>query len=150
METPFCGRKHCTNLMERNILLFFTFKANFVCCCCCCCLHIHIEYAACLLVCSQFVYVLSHILCIFLILALLLFALTTPRVFVRLLDLISRQSHDLLLLLGRYYEYIEKIAQSFSFLVVVVVVAFVRLPLFLRSVSIEEKKTLTKETLLSM
>lgn len=94
-------------------------------------------------------YVLSHILCIFLILALLLFALTTPRVFVRLLDLISRQSHDLLLLLGRYYEYIEKIAQSFSFLVFVVV-AFVRLPLFLRSVSIEEKKTLTKETLLSM
>lgn len=104
--------------MERNILLFFTFKVNFVSCCCCCCLHIHTVrgvftclFAVCVRSFSHFMHIFDSrcsAVCF------------DHPAGIRslpcccLLDLISRQSHDLLLLPGRYYIE-ERLLKAFHF-----------------------------------
>lgn len=103
--------------MERNILLFFTFKANFVSCCCC--LHIHIVrgvftclFAVCVRSFLHFMHIFDSrcsAVCFDHPAGIRLLPCCC------LLDLISRQSHDLLLLLGRYYIE-ERLLKAFHFL----------------------------------
>lgn len=142
MGMPFLRYKYCTNLMERNILLFLLSKRIS--------LLFVVGAVVVVVVCSRAVFTCLfavcvrsfHILCIFLIRA-SLFALTTPRVFhISLPRLIL-----ILNILSTYYDYLaggegcSKLSISCS--------CFVLLPLFLCCLSIEEK-TPTKASLLSM
>lgn len=131
MGMPFLRYKYCTNLMERNILLFLLSKRIS--------LLFVVGAVVVVVVCSRAVFTCLfavcvrsfHILCIFLIRA-SLFALTTPRVFhISLPRLIL-----ILNILSTYYDYLaggegcSKLSISCS--------CFVLLPLFLCCLSIEE------------
>lgn len=143
MGMPFLRYKYYTNLMDRNILLFLLSKRISL-------LFVVGAVVFVVVVCSRAVFTCLfavcvrsfHILCIFLIRA-SLFALTTPPVFhislprlILLLNILSTYYNDL-----AGGEGCLKLSISCS--------CFVLLPLFLCSLSIEEK-TPTKASLLSM